>query len=109
MKCLTLIATSAVLFSVVPLHAQADREIRAVWGQTPRPREMHAIGVRPQSAGSGAQLGSDPKAPQIQTPPLRLTLAEAVSRGLDSSHRVAEAIARGEAADAAAGGRHAAT
>jgi len=72
MKCLTLIATSAVLFSVVPLHAQVDR------------------GIQTQA-------------------PLQLTVDEAVRRGLDSSHRVAEAIARGEAAAAVAGGRHAAT
>ena len=41
--------------------------------------------------------------------PLRLTLEEAVQRGLETSHRIAEAVARGDAAEAAAGGRHAAT
>ncbi len=41
--------------------------------------------------------------------PLRLTLEEAVQRGLETSHRIAEAGARGDAAEAAAGGRHAAT
>ncbi|MBZ5555915.1 MAG: TolC family protein [Acidobacteriia bacterium] len=40
--------------------------------------------------------------------PLRLTLDEAIRRGLDASHRIAEAVARGDAADAAIGGRHAA-
>jgi outer membrane protein len=40
--------------------------------------------------------------------PLRLTLDEAVQRGLDTSHRIAEAVARGEAADAVVGQRHAA-
>jgi outer membrane protein len=40
--------------------------------------------------------------------PLRLTLAEAVRRGLETSHRVAEVSARGEAADAAVGVRRAA-
>jgi len=41
--------------------------------------------------------------------PLRLTLEEAVQRGLETSHRIAEAVARGDAAEAAAGGRHAST
>jgi outer membrane protein len=41
--------------------------------------------------------------------PLRLTLDDAVRRGLETSHRIAEAVARGEAADAVAGARHAAT
>jgi outer membrane protein len=40
--------------------------------------------------------------------PLRLTLEEAVRRGLETSHRIAEAVARGDAAEAVAGGRHAA-
>jgi outer membrane protein len=40
--------------------------------------------------------------------PLQLTLDEAIARGLGTSHRVAEAVARGEAAEAAAGQRHAA-
>jgi outer membrane protein len=39
--------------------------------------------------------------------PLRLTLEDAVRRAFDASHRLREAIARGEAADAAAGERHA--
>lgn len=56
------------------------------------------------SVGSSAQMGSDPTATT-----LRLTVDEAITRGLETSHRVAEAIARGEAADAAVGGRHAAT
>lgn len=42
-------------------------------------------------------------------PPLRLTLDEAVRRGLETSHRIAEAVARGEAADAVAGERRAST
>ena len=45
---------------------------------------------------------------QPQPPPLRLTIDDAVSRGLETSHRVAEAIARGQAADAATAVRHAA-
>ena len=47
-----------------------------------------------------------------QTPepaPLRLTLDDAVRRGVETSHRIAEAVARGEAADAAVGERRAAT
>jgi outer membrane protein TolC len=39
---------------------------------------------------------------------LRLTLEEAIARGLETSHRLSEAVARGEAADASAGQRHAA-
>jgi len=43
-----------------------------------------------------------------QTPaPVHLTLDEAVRRGLDASHRVAEAVARGHAAEAVVGERHA--
>jgi outer membrane protein TolC len=41
--------------------------------------------------------------------PLRVTLDEAITRGLDASHRLAEAVARGQAADAVVGERHAAT
>jgi outer membrane protein len=40
---------------------------------------------------------------------LRLTLDEAIRRGLDASHRIAEAVARGEAAEATIGERHAVT
>ena len=40
---------------------------------------------------------------------LRLTLDEAIRRGLETSRRIAEAIARGEAALAVVGERHAAT
>jgi outer membrane protein len=40
--------------------------------------------------------------------PLRVTLDEAIARGLDTSHRLAEAVARGEAAGAAAEQRRAA-
>jgi outer membrane protein len=39
---------------------------------------------------------------------LRLTLDDAIARGLETSHRLAEAVARGEAAGAAADQRHAA-
>jgi outer membrane protein len=46
---------------------------------------------------------------QPEPPSLRLTIADAVSRGVETSHRVAEAIARGQAADAIAGIRRAAT
>ena len=40
---------------------------------------------------------------------LRLTLEDAVRRGLEASHRLAEAIARSDAAGASVGQRHAAT
>jgi outer membrane protein len=40
--------------------------------------------------------------------PLRLTLDEAIRRGLEESHRLAEATARGDAARAVVGERHAA-
>ena len=40
---------------------------------------------------------------------LRLTLDEAIQRGLEKSHRIAEGVARGEAADASVGVRHAAS
>ena len=45
---------------------------------------------------------------QPPAPPLRLTLEDAMARGLDTSHRIAEAVARGDAADATVGQRHAA-
>jgi len=45
---------------------------------------------------------------QLPAPPLRLTLEDAMARGLDTSHRIAEAVARGDAADATVGQRHAA-
>jgi outer membrane protein len=41
--------------------------------------------------------------------PLRLTLDEAIQRGLETSHRIAEAVARGDAAEAVVGERRAAT
>jgi outer membrane protein len=50
-------------------------------------------------------LGAAPAPAQT----LRLTLAEAIQRSLDTSHRLAEAGARGEAARAAADQRHAVT
>ncbi|PYR63800.1 MAG: hypothetical protein DMF91_02325 [Acidobacteria bacterium] len=47
--------------------------------------------------------------PEPQAPsPVRLTLEEAITRGLAVSHRLAEAAARGEAAGAVAAERHAA-
>jgi outer membrane protein TolC len=49
-----------------------------------------------------------PVAAQTPQAPLRLTLDEAVRRGLETSHRIAEAVARGDAADAVVGVRHAA-
>ena len=43
-----------------------------------------------------------------QTPPLQLTLADAIARGMDASHRLAELAARETAAGASAAGRQAA-
>src|SRR5215218_8136877 len=40
---------------------------------------------------------------------VQLTLEEAIRRGVETSHRIDEAAARGDAAEAVAGGRHAAT
>lgn len=55
-----------------------------------------------------AAVGRAQPVPQTPETPLRLTLEEAVRRGLDTSHRIAEAIARGQAAEAVVGQRHAA-
>jgi outer membrane protein len=44
---------------------------------------------------------------RAQTPPVRLTLDEAVTRGIETSHRLAEIDARGDAARAVAAGRDA--
>jgi outer membrane protein len=46
--------------------------------------------------------------PQADRPVVTLTIEEAVARGLAESHRIAEAVARGEAATAAASQQHAA-
>src|SRR5204863_4893285 len=45
----------------------------------------------------------------VQPPALQLTLEEAISAGLRTSHRLAELAARGSAAEAATAERHAAT
>jgi outer membrane protein len=46
---------------------------------------------------------------QAPAVPLRLTLDEAIQRGLETSHRIAEAVARGDASGAVVDQRHAAT
>ena len=51
----------------------------------------------------GAQPHTEPREPS----PMVLSLDEAIARGLAASHRLAEGAARGEAADAVAGERHA--
>ena len=56
----------------------------------------------------GMAFAARPATAQPPAPALRLTLEDAIARGLDTSHRIAEAVARGEAADAAVGQRHAA-
>jgi outer membrane protein TolC len=63
---------------------------------------MAALGVALAVSGASAQV---PDAAR----PLRLTLDEAVRIGLETSHRIAEAVARTEAADAGVGARHAST
>src|SRR5436189_93850 len=72
------------------------------------PREVHTTGIRRQIVRSVPELGSDPRAADPGAAALRLTLDDAVRRGLETSHRIAEAIARREAVDAVAGERHAA-
>ena len=47
--------------------------------------------------------------PPAATGAIQLTLDEAIRRGLETSQRIAEAVARGEAAEAVVGERHAAT
>jgi len=59
-----------------------------------------------------ALLALLPAAAPAQPPdaaPVRLTLDEAIRRGLETSQRIAEAVARGDATAAVAGERHAAT
>jgi len=56
----------------------------------------------------GMAFAARPATAQPPAPALRLTLEDAIARGLDTSHRIAEAVARGEAADATVGQRHAA-
>ena len=62
-------------------------------------------------AALGAALAVSGASAQVRdaAPPLRLTLDEAVRRGLETSHRIAEAVARGEAVDAVVGERRAST
>jgi outer membrane protein TolC len=79
MKRLVLIATAAMTLTVAAAFMPA--------------------GVRAQGLASQAR----------DITPLRLTPDEAVRRGLETSHRIAEAVARGEAADAIVGERRAAT
>ena len=63
------------------------------------------------AAGSllAALLPSAALAQPADAAPLQLTLQEAIRRGLETSHRVEEVTARGDAAEAAVGERHAAT
>jgi outer membrane protein len=96
--------TTALLIGLIPcgvrlprsLEASADRHSPGDGGQAdPRPAE------------AGLHGDGEQQSPAVV--PLRLTLDEAIRRGLDASHRLAEAVARGEAADAAIGERHAVT
>jgi outer membrane protein len=60
--------------------------------------------------GIATQAAAPAGPPNAAAPPaIRLTLDEAIERGLAASHRLAEVKARGEAAEAATAGRHAAT
>jgi outer membrane protein len=61
-----------------------------------------ALAVATIPSRAGAQAAAQP-------PALRLTLEEAIRDGLQTSHRLAEAAARGEAAEAITDQRHAAT
>jgi outer membrane protein len=65
---------------------------------------LAAIGAATQAA---APAGASDAAAAPSA--IRLTLDEAIERGLAASHRLAEVKARGEAAEAATAGRHAAT
>jgi outer membrane protein TolC len=71
-------------------------------GQTSTRRETGHLDVWPQFAAADSQSATDPAT-------LRLTLDDAVRRGLETSHRIAETIARGDATAAVVGTRHAAT
>jgi outer membrane protein len=62
---------------------------------------LAALGAALSGAGASAQVRD--------AAPLRLTPDDAVRRGLETSHRIAEAAARGDMADAIAGERHAST
>jgi outer membrane protein TolC len=55
-----------------------------------------------------AQTPTAPSAEPQAASPVRLTLEDAIARGLATSHRLAEASARGEAAEAVTAERHAA-
>src|SRR6185295_17432621 len=61
------------------------------------------------AAMTTALLSTAAMAQPPESAPLRLTLDEAIRRGLETSQRIAEAVARGEAAEAVVGERHAAT
>jgi outer membrane protein len=61
---------------------------------------LAALGAALTAAGASAQVPDT-------TGPLRLSLDEAVRRGLETSHRLAEAVARGEVAEAIVVERHA--
>ena len=63
---------------------------------------MAALGVALAVSGASAQV-------RDASLLLRLTLDEAVRRGLETSHRIAEAVARTDAADAVVGERRAST
>lgn len=60
-----------------------------------------ALGVALTAPSASAQ--------ELDPAPLRLTLDEAVRRGLETSHRIAEVVARGDAAEAVVGERRAST
>jgi outer membrane protein TolC len=63
--------------------------------------------LEPRAPSSESGVPSPEPQPPATTP-LTVTLEEAIVRGLATSHRLAEAAARGEAADAVAAERHAA-
>jgi len=68
---------------------------------------MVGNGLKPVALHGQALVGDALQGVPQQS--IQLTLDDAISRGLATSHRIAEAVARGDAADAAVGSRHAAT
>ena len=69
--------------------------------------------MKPLACAAGCLLAALMPAAALAQPadaaPLQLTLQEAIRRGLETSHRIEEVTARGDAAEAVADERHAAT
>ena len=102
------IVTAAVLIGVIPCGVRLLAAQGPVRGLSLQAAQEPVRGARLQ-AHPGPAPGRHDDEQQAAAGTLRLTLDEAIRRGLDASHRIAEAVARGEAADAAIGERHAVT